>query len=132
MVHNNLWRTFISTKICYIFIRKFWRIFLNIFKSLLYICQHKVYSGNDYKENRSAVPAESEKTAEVKENTARSDSDGFTDDPYDPMESWADDKPVNWNEKIVFSDEDKPKDTAQHQRRDATRGMYIGIFVFFC
>jgi len=38
---------------------------------------------------------------------SRSESDGYNDD-YDPMESWADDKPVNWNEKIIFSDEDKP------------------------
>ena len=26
------------------------------------------------------------------------------------MESWADDRPVNWNEKIVFSDEEKTRE----------------------
>ena len=26
------------------------------------------------------------------------------------MESWADDRPVNWNEKIVFSDEEKNRE----------------------
>jgi len=33
----------------------------------------------------------------------------WEDDKIDVMESWADDRPVNWNEKIVFSDEENEK-----------------------
>merc|ERR1712110_497074 len=41
----------------------------------------------------------------------------------DVMESWADDRPVNWNEKIVFSDEESQQQTTgeKNHHRDWTR-----------
>ena len=47
------------------------------------------------------------------EESDKSDNDGF-----DPMESWADDKPVNWNEKIIFSDDDQPEKTPTPPNED--------------
>ena len=56
------------------------------------------------------------------EESDKSDNDGF-----DPMESWADDKPVNWNEKIIFSDDDQPEKTPTppNEDQEPSNGKFV-------
>ena len=58
------------------------------------------------------------------EESDKSDNDGF-----DPMESWADDKPVNWNEKIIFSDDDQPEKTPTppNEDQEPSNGKYRSV-----
>ena len=81
---------------------------------------------NDYKDAHDSNQPAAEEKMDAK---SRSDSDGYGDD-YDPMESWADDKPVNWNEKIIFSDEDKPPSPKPEEVKP--RGEYITFISKYC
>lgn len=67
---------------------------------------------NNGPHHRDEPPTQREEPIKMEESD-KSDNDGF-----DPMESWADDKPVNWNEKIIFSDDDQPEKTPTPPNED--------------
>ena len=71
--------------------------------------------------HRDEPPTQREEPIKMEESD-KSDNDGF-----DPMESWADDKPVNWNEKIIFSDDDQPEKTPTppNEDQEPSNGKFV-------
>ena len=70
------------------------------------------HNNGSHHHNRDEPPTQRDEPIKMEESD-KSDNDGF-----DPMESWADDKPVNWNEKIIFSDDDQPEKTPTPPNED--------------
>ena len=78
-------------------------------------------NGGEGRNNPAAAPVENGKDSGNDLNLTAGQSTGaWEDDKMDMLESWADDRPVNWNEKIVFSDEDgeKNRDWAEPEPND--------------